>query len=124
MENQERVESNPLIRSTIDEKEATPLPDNFVPGELDVKSGRGKGNWAHKGNQDFRRVICSNLTRFESATTKVERSTIVESVLHDLRERGVYFVKHTKKDGWFDVGNRQAKDKISTSFRYYSKRKR
>ena len=108
-------------RRRIVDKDPTKLPEGYQPGNLDVKSGRGKGVWGHKGNLEFRKAIFGNMERYINANTKDEITSIVACVVASLRDRGMYFVDYDEDDGWFDIGNKRAKQKTRTAFRDYKK---
>lgn len=91
----------------------TPLAPDFMPGPRDVICARGKPALMHSGNRRYRVMIDMNLDKYSRATTKVEKSLIVSTVVDAVREASPNggFVK--KLDGqWYEVGDHLAREKV------------
>jgi hypothetical protein len=100
------------------EHEMTPLPANFEPGSMDVICARGKEAHSHPGNRRFRLSVSMILERYSKATTKLDKSLIVSSIVDTVRQASPHggFIK--KQGGcWFEVGDHVAREKIGQSFR-------
>jgi hypothetical protein len=95
-------------------RSATSLgPDYQGPGPLDVICGRGKRALRHPGNIALRRRIETKLEEYTQASTKIEKSVIVSSILDGVRDDspGGGFVRFEKGE-WFEVGDHFAREKI------------
>jgi hypothetical protein len=81
-----------------------------------VCCGRGKRNWNHPGNIQFRILIQSNVQRYIAAPTKSDKTAVVVSLVDGIRAKGGYFLKQSSSSGkWFDIGDHQARDKVGHS---------
>ena len=69
------------------------LPETFLLGENDVFCGRGSRALNHKGNEHFRSLILSHVTRYMKARTKFEKQSIITEI--------VAHVKHRSPNGGF-----------------------
>ena len=65
----------------------TPLPPDFVPGPFDVICGRGAHIKKHPGNVLFKQKIQECLPAYAKATSKLQKSIIVSSVVEFFRRR-------------------------------------
>ena len=101
------------VRSSKAYEHVTPLPDSFTPGPVDVICARGKRAFNHTGNRRFRALIEAHLDKYEKATSKIDKSLIVSSIVDSVREASPNggFVR---EDGgrWFEVGDHNAREKI------------
>jgi hypothetical protein len=68
-------------------KAFTPLPPDFVPGPFDVICGRGAHIKKHPGNVLFKQKIQECLPAYAKATSKLQKSIIVSSVVEFFRHR-------------------------------------
>lgn len=112
------VDERVLAQAPIDQD--TPLPNNFFPGNYDVKCGRGKACFNHIGNRRFRITIEINLGRYAKANSKLEKSLIVMSIVDTIRESSPTggFVKHDQRTGtWYEVGDHVAREKVGQALR-------
>ena len=80
------------------------------PGHMDVICARGKHALEHPGNKRFRALISARLEEYAKATSKMEKSRIVTSIIDAVRPEGS-FVKE-KAGKWFEVGDHVAREKI------------
>jgi len=69
----------------MEDTRSTPLPENYVLNEHDVLCGRGSTCYNHIGNQRFRRLVQARLQDYSNATTKLEKSTIISSIVDQVR---------------------------------------
>lgn len=75
------------------------------PGPHDVICARGKQALNHPGNLRFREMIAQSLDEYSEASTKLEKSNIVSTIVDAVREASPHggFVKEV--DGtWYEVG--------------------
>ena len=93
------------------------LPMGYVPGDKDVVSGRGKRNWNHLGNINFRNVIRSNVQRYIDSPSKNDKTLVVISIVDEIRASGGRFLKEDMHGRWYDIGDAQARDKVGHSLR-------
>lgn len=70
----------------MEDTRSTPLPENYVLNEHDVLCGRGSTCYNHVGNQRFRRLVQARLQDYSNATTKLEKSTIISSIVDQVRQ--------------------------------------
>jgi hypothetical protein len=106
------------VRATSTCDEMKPLPANFEPGSMDVICARGKQAHSHPGNARFRLSVSMILERYSKATTKLDKSLIVSSIVDTVRQLspGGGFIK--KQGGcWYEVGDHIAREKVGQSFR-------
>lgn len=96
-------------------KEMIPLPVGFAPGPSHVICAKGKAPKQHQGNKLLRHLIQSKMQDYANSKEKLDRSYIVSQIIKTIRQEGG-FVRHV--DGhWFDVGDRNAREKIGQIFR-------
>lgn len=96
------------------------LPVDFVPGPNDVLIGRGKKCYQHIGNVNFHLLVSSKLNEYKAATTKVEKSVILASVVAKIQEispNGGFLKQESKTGLWFHAGEFLAREKTSQAFR-------
>jgi len=91
----------------------TLLPPNFTPGPRDVVCARGKQAYNHTGNRRFRVVIEMNLERYSKATTKMEKSLIVSSIVDCIRQASPEGGFLREEGGrWYEAGDQAAREKV------------
>ncbi|CAB9517896.1 Nitrilase family, member 2 [Seminavis robusta] len=101
-------------------KEMTLLPEDFKPGEHDVICGRGRNIWNSIGNIRFRHLVESRVEEYKKARTKLDKSTILSTIVAEVRTRspiGGFIRKDPKTGRWSEVGDFLAREKVSQSFR-------
>ena len=83
------------------------------PGPLDVICARGSHARHHSGNKRLRAIIDSNLEEYGKASTKLEKTSIVSSIVDDVREASPEggFVR-CERGQWYEVGDHLAREKI------------
>jgi len=94
-----------------------PLPPDYVPSPLDICSGRGKKNWNLEGNVVFRSFIQTKVGDYIAAQTKMEKTQVVVQILQTLRNQGFQFLKQNKDKRYYDIGDKEARDKVGHSLR-------
>lgn len=94
-----------------------PLPLGYVPTKLDICSGRGKKNWNLEGNVAFRSYIQTKVSDYIGAQTKIEKTKVVVDILQNLRSQGFQFLKEGKDQRYYDIGDKEARDKVGHSLR-------
>lgn len=57
------------------------LRETFLLGEYDVFCGRGSRALNHTGNEHFRNLILSHVTRYMKARTKFEKQSIITEIV-------------------------------------------
>ena len=93
---------------------------NFTPGPLDVICAPGKEARNHSGNINFRTIIFKKLQDYSKASSKLEKSLIVSSIVDKIRRDSPNggFVKFNSQTGeWYEVGDHLAREKVGQSFR-------
>jgi hypothetical protein len=86
--------------------------------DTDICCGRGRGFYVHPGNLKFQETIRANLERYSTATSKKGKIDVVSSIVSDLRDQGVRFVKKDTASGkWYDIGRVQAHEKTGHAIR-------
>ncbi|KAI2505495.1 adenylyl/guanylyl cyclase [Fragilaria crotonensis] len=96
------------------------LPALFSPGEYDVVCGKGKTCFLHPGNRRFRKLVAKFLDRYSEATTKLEKSAIVSSIIQTVRSQSPDggFIKLDPATGmWQEVGDHLAREKVGQTIR-------
>jgi hypothetical protein len=94
------------------------LGADFLPSDLSVICGRGKESYNHTGNHCFRILTSTFVERYSQADSKTAKSAFVYNIVTMIREAGGHFCKYEKDEGaWFEVGDRCAREKVSSLFR-------
>jgi hypothetical protein len=89
---------------------------DFQPSKLSVICGRGKSSYDHTGNHHLRMLASAFVADYSQAGRKLAKSSIVAYIVAMTRERGGSFCK-CENGAWFEVGDRCAREKVSTFFR-------
>jgi hypothetical protein len=87
-------------------KAATLLPEDWGPSGKDVILGRGRNIWNHIGNMMFRLKVQSKVDEYSKARTKLDKSTILSSIVADIRAgspKGGFVRKDPKTGRWCEV---------------------
>lgn len=102
-------------------EEGRELPATFQPSEYTVICGKGKTTYSHCGNKRFRVLVEQFLDRYSSASSKLEKSAIVSSIIQTIRRNaqlGGFFVKKDTNTGlWYDVGDHLSREKVGQTIR-------
>jgi hypothetical protein len=89
------------------------LPWDFIPGPYDVICGRGKGALQHPGNRRYRELVKSSLRCYMDATSKLEKTHLVTSLIQSVEgtsPSGVGFIKWSN-GFWYKVSESFAREK-------------
>ena len=87
----------------------------FTPGPLDVICAPGKDARNHAGNIKFRNRIQANVEKYSKASSKLEKSTIVSSIVDKIRQdspNGGFVKKDIETGNWYEVGDQMAREKV------------
>jgi hypothetical protein len=96
------------------------LPLGFVPSAFDVICGKGKTAYEHVGNCRFRVTINLNLPAYREATSKLDKSLIVMSVVDMFRSLSPNggFIKQDHKTGrWYQITDHMCREKVGQTLR-------
>jgi len=90
----------------------------IVPRRFDVLFGRGKIAKSHTGNLRALHLCEMNYPRYESSITgKYGKTDVAEQIVSIIHESGGRFLK-PETDGWVEVDDEAAREKISHFFRH------
>ena len=96
------------------------LPNDFVPGPMDVVCARGKGCGKYLGNIRFRQIVECAMTKYASTDSRLEKTLIVSEIVETIRNSSSSnvggFVKK-EKGNWYTVDDTKAREKVSQSLR-------
>jgi hypothetical protein len=89
------------------------------PSQQDVLLGRGRPIMNHKGNVIMRELVGSKLSRFNAATQKHVRTSIIEEVVREIQARGGRFLREDPNMNgfWIEVDIIAARQKVGIYFR-------
>lgn len=96
------------------------LPKDFVPGPNDILLGRGKKCYKHVGNINFLNLVASKLDEYSAASTKLDKSQIIASVVSTIQEQssnGGFLKQDTSTGLWYEAGDFLARERTSQAFR-------
>jgi hypothetical protein len=79
------------------------LPVGFCPSPIDVICGQGHLRLNHKGNISFRNTIDSFVTQYFSTNSKRNKSSIIDTILGDIRATGGKFVRKDERGRYYEV---------------------
>jgi hypothetical protein len=100
------------------------LPKGFIPTATDILCGRGKANEKFHGNIVFMTVIRSSLKAYTDAGSRIEKSAVVTSVVSNLFDAGMRFLKYDGRHNQFmELSSVCAHDKVSHAIRDLIKHK-
>lgn len=103
----------PLSERTLSQPSSLTVFD--TPGENDILLGRGRLIEGSPGNIRLKRIIASNIAKYERAS-RFERTSVAHAVYLRLKQSGSKFLR--KEGGrWFEVDEQTSRDKISHTFR-------
>ena len=87
------------------------------PTDQDVTCGRGKGSYNRPGNRRFRDIVHRNMPSYLSCSSKLDKTIILNTIIAEVQLYGGRFLKHTKKEGWFEISDEQAREKVGHAMR-------
>jgi hypothetical protein len=88
----------------------------FQPSDYSVVCGRGNDSFNHVGNRRFRILASIFVERYSRTDSKTAKSAIVSKIFAVIHQAGGMFCKF-KKGSWCEVGNHQAREKVSALLR-------
>jgi hypothetical protein len=94
------------------------LPANFLPSSNTVICGRGKACSTASGNRRLRKIVNSYLQPYSQARNKLEKSSIVSTIITKIKEDNAAgaFVKF-EDSVWWEVDDAVAREKIGCLLR-------
>lgn len=72
---------------------------------------RGRAVYNHEGNRAFRAVLEQNLEKYENATTKQQKTAVVNALLKKIKAQS-RFVRKLADGKWVRVPEHVAKEKV------------
>lgn len=84
---------------------------------VDILCGKSKKCFNHSGNRRFRFLVSFNLDRYKEAKSRKEKSSVVASVLCQIRDSGGKFLILNVDDKVVLATEKMAKEKISHALR-------
>eukprot|EP00934_Nitzschia_sp_Nitz4_P007992 Nitzschia sp. Nitz4//scaffold111_size72815//20200//23123//NITZ4_005783-RA/size72815-snap-gene-0.97-mRNA-1//1//CDS//3329533159//7982//frame0 len=89
-----------------------------VPNDLDVLSGRGRGNFGHPGNRRMLQIISFNTARYRQGS-KAAKGKVARDVLAEIQSIGARFLKRedNKSNRWVVCDQREALQKVCHGIR-------
>lgn len=95
------------------------LPKTNIPRENDVICSRGADSYNHIGNRRFRRIVDRSLAEYSKASTKFEKSIIVNAIVDEVRHtNGGMFVRQDSRTGcYFEVEEKLSREKVGQAIR-------
>jgi hypothetical protein len=90
----------------------------YEPINNDVLYGRGGGTYKFLGNQAFRKKIGENLAVYQELSNAQKQGFALDIVtwIHT-KQHGKFLQYDEKQDGWFEVTDRSAAEKVKQAFR-------
>lgn len=93
------------------------MKDINEPRETDVLCGRGGAALRHPGNQTYRRLVNLNKSLYITCL-KTEKLKISRSIVAAIREQqGRFLERDSKRQTWYDIGDKKAIEKTSQALR-------
>jgi hypothetical protein len=90
--------------------------------DFDVLLGRGRAYLHHPGNERMSTIVSDNLARYQSATTRIEKTTITKDIFRTIKTCGdqpARFLRYDPRAGrWTEVDDELARVKVSAALRY------
>jgi hypothetical protein len=112
------------IRDMTTLKAAREIGPDYEPSDVDIFCGRGKGFYNRPGNKSFRTLVGSYIPAYLAAKTKVDKSAVLNTIVDKVRSlhdpttgRPAQFIKFSKKTGWVEIGDEQAREKVGHAMR-------
>lgn len=101
-----------------DEKRSSLIMTNDIKS-YDILCGRDKATFNNIGNRRFRVLIGINIPRYEKASTKAEKASVIKYICGIFRnEVGVRFLKkHENEDGYYELNESEARKKVGHALR-------
>lgn len=93
------------------------LPTSYQFRDKDVCSGRGKKNWNLPGNVKYRQFIQDRVGQYIAASSKRGKTLFIMGLVRELRADGYQFLKEDRRGILFDMGDKEAREKVAHSLR-------
>ena len=98
------------------------MPETYQPSAVDVICGRGKPCFLHPGNVAFRAVIDKYLRRYDATITKLDKSRIVDDIVHkyfyDGDTHSSRFVRFCDEENlWYEIPYDLVRQKVGQTLR-------
>ena len=94
------------------------------PRPQDVLLGRGFSFTWHTGNNRFQEIINEHVAQYFAATSRNDRSRIVQQVFEQVKSRGSRFLRQNEQTGQYHpVCDKVAREKIGQAIRYKKARR-
>lgn len=94
-----------------------PYPKEFVPTMAHVICGRGKKSYGHCGNKNFLTVVAGHIDEYSEATTKQEKSDIVQAIVDILEAKGGFIRLDPKSGLYYKAEDGAGREKTSQALR-------
>lgn len=92
--------------------------NHIVPDKLDILCGRDKESYSHVGNKQFRVIVATNRERYQSCTSRDEKTRITTEIIKSIRDSGGRFLRKNESSKLYeDVGDEYAHEKVSHALR-------
>lgn len=96
----------------------SPKKTYTTPRDIDVKCGRGRGCFEHRGNEILRTRVALTLEEYSSCRKKEGKTDIISRIVGSLYADGCRFLKYDPDvDMWYDGGIKLAKTRVGIAFR-------
>lgn len=93
------------------------------PAQGDIVLGRGNAQaWRH-GNKHLHALLDNSNSRYQSALTTTAKRVIIHEIYMNTKTIGRFLQRSEANDGYFEISEREAKEKIGHALRYRNKRK-
>ena len=97
------------------ERKLSGLGKVISPGPFDVLLGRGRLCQEHVGNVRYRQLVVKHKEQYDNSST-VDKTSISLMIVNLVKDSSGRFLKDNG-DGWIEVDDKRARDKVSHSFR-------
>ena len=79
------------------------LPSTYILNENDVLIGISKNKKQSKTNRGFHQLVQSYMKQYSSSQTKLDKSSIILSVVNQVEQNGGSFIKRESKKGRYYI---------------------
>jgi len=116
VEHDEEEEERRISPFPFAESEDIRLPDDYKPTKFDVINGRGRKSYNHIANRRFRQLIAMNLSRYQDARCKVDKTLVVVGIVNTIRKSspcGGFIKRCPQTNQWISMSDEAAREKVS-----------
>ena len=92
------------------------------PSHGDIVLGRGSAQAWRPGNARFHELLDSVTPRYQGAKTKKAKRIIIHEIYSLLKATGRFLERSETRDGYIEIDESEAKEKIGYAIRYRKKR--